>query len=112
MQSFPLPAGLQAPPPLVSPPLQGFHNVLWRRLGIRTVAFGTIFAGTWYLVERLPFFVQQREALAAAFAPSPAAALSSPPALAPAESAVAAAAAAAAVPAAPVAAVQAVAQVK
>jgi hypothetical protein len=65
--SAPFPAGLQPPPPPTAPPSLGFHNLLLRRLAVRSAAFCVIFSGTWYIVDRLPFFVDQRKALAEAF---------------------------------------------
>ena len=67
MASFPAGLGLAPPPPPSAPPSLGFHNLLLRRLALRSAAFAAIFSGTWYIVDRLPFFVNQRAALVEAF---------------------------------------------
>jgi hypothetical protein len=67
MATFPAGLGLSPPPPPSAPPSLGFHNLLLRRLAVRTAAFAAIFSGTWYIVDRLPFFVNQRAALIEAF---------------------------------------------
>jgi hypothetical protein len=67
MATFPAGLGLLPPPPPSAPPSLGFHNLLLRRLALRTAAFAAIFSGTWYIVDRLPFFVNQRAALIEAF---------------------------------------------
>ena len=73
MASFPAGLGLAPPPPPSAPPSLGFHNLLLRRLALRSAAFAAIFSGTWYIVDRLPFFVNQRAALVEAFGGSGAA---------------------------------------
>ncbi len=72
--------GLHAPaPPSQQPPYWGFQNVAWRRLGLRTAALCSAFAATWYVVDRLPYFVEQRAQLSAAVLDAPAQALPQPP---------------------------------
>jgi hypothetical protein len=63
-----LPQGMRASAPSTPPPSLGFHNVSWRRVGIRSSVFTGLFLGSWYIVETLPFFQEQRAALATALA--------------------------------------------